>query len=438
MANNQSDGDFRVAIIGGGITGINLALGLQARGVRFTLYERADGFREIGAGIGFSPNAERAMAQLDPAILAAYKRVANPNSEDYFQWVDGYATGAMLYRLHVGKDGFQGCRRSDVLEAWAELLRDGQVDVRFGKQVDTISDEEDGDGPVVIRFTDGTEATADAVVGCDGIRSRVRQLVLPEGAPAARPHYSAKFCFRALVPMDRAVGAVGAYRAGTRFMYNGPGAHVITYPVGGNAVLNVLAVLSDARPWPDGARHTAPGHRDEAMRVFSEWRGADGTVPAIVGLMPDEMDKWAIFDMAEHPAPTYFRGRLAVAGDAAHATGPHLGAGAGLGIEDAAVLADLLRAVAAAWPSAGKSRRRRLVERAFDAYTRVRYDRTQAVVQWTRQACDLFHWADPAIRDDGVKFGAAITPKFHGVWEYDVEGSVRGALAKFEELAAEQ
>ena len=147
-----------VAIIGGGITGINLALGLQARNVRYTIFERADGFREIGAGLGFSPNAERAMKALDPELLAAYKRVANPNGEDYFQWVDGCSEeNELLYKLFVGKDGFQGCRRSDYLEEVSKLVPEGRV--KFGKEIELLSKE--ASGKIRLVFRDGTTSEAD-------------------------------------------------------------------------------------------------------------------------------------------------------------------------------------------------------------------------------------------------------------------------------------
>ncbi|KAK3389142.1 hypothetical protein B0H63DRAFT_463062 [Podospora didyma] len=425
---DTASGGLRVAIIGAGITGINLALGLQARNVSYTVYERAPGFREIGAGIGFSPNAERAMGSVNPEVLQAFRRVANPNGEDYFQWVDGHDTAELLFRLHVGKDGFQGCRRCDILEEWAKLIPPERVE--FGKEIDCVTEDAKG---LVIQFKDGTADTADVVIGCDGIRSRIRQLVLsnPKDKNAAQPHYSSKYCFRALVPMPAAVAAIGEYRSGTRFMYNGPKAHVITYPIGNNSVLNMLAVLSDNAPWPDQTKHTLSGSKSEATAAFEGWHP---TVRKIVDLFPEQMDKWAIFDMAEHPASTYVRGRICVAGDAAHAAGPHLGAGGGMGIEDALVLSELLAKVdnleeEAFRGSAGAA----LIEAALKVYNDVRYRRTQDVVQSTRAAVDLFQWQDRAIGSDGTKFGQQISRTFHHVWDYDVDDMVREALAKLDE-----
>lgn len=231
---------FHVAIIGGGITGINLALGLRARSVPFTLYERAPAFGEIGAGIGFSPNAEVAMNLLSPSILSAFKRVANPNGEDWFQFADGYSGGdGLMYKLYVGEEGFQGCRRSDILEEWAGLLPEEGV-VKFGREV--VSVMELGEGGVELEFKGGERERASVVVTCDGIRSRVRAGLFP-GSPAT---FTGKECYRALVPMEKAVEAIGEKKAGTRWMYLGREGHVITYPVGGNTLLNVVCWVSMA------------------------------------------------------------------------------------------------------------------------------------------------------------------------------------------------
>jgi len=86
----SDESQFEVAIIGGGITGLALAIGLLQRNIKFMIYERARTFREIGAGIGFNPNAERAMMALNPALHTAFRKVAAQNDEDYFYYVDGY------------------------------------------------------------------------------------------------------------------------------------------------------------------------------------------------------------------------------------------------------------------------------------------------------------------------------------------------------------
>ena len=148
---------FHVAIIGGGITGLSLAIALHARSIPFTLYERSPGFGEIGAGIGFSPNAEAAMAGIDSRLLEAYSRVANPNGDDYFKWVDGYRTGEVMFKLYLGKDGFRACKRAEFLEEVAKLVPKEKV--KFGKQLRDIQKAEGG--RVRTLFDDGTTAETD-------------------------------------------------------------------------------------------------------------------------------------------------------------------------------------------------------------------------------------------------------------------------------------
>ncbi|KAL1890960.1 hypothetical protein Sste5346_007957 [Sporothrix stenoceras] len=410
---------LHVAIVGGGITGLVLAIGLRARGVSFTLYERASGFSEFGAGIGLSPNAEIAMTLLDPQLHAAFKEAVTPNGLDYFQWIDGFNTNDHIFKLHLGKDGFQGGRRSEILGAWAALV--DQANVQFNKEV--VSVEDPKDGPVTLHFADGTTSTAHVVIGADGVWSRMRTLLF---GPEYRATYSRQYCFRAVVPMEGAVAALGEDRSSSRFMYNGPGAHAITYPVAKGAMLNVLVVVQDPKPWTTtdtdnqgkvstdtgvaNRQTTGRGHREDAEKVFEKWQA---TPRGVVSLLPETPDRWAIFDMLEHPVPAYNRGRIALAGDAAHAAGPHLGAGAGFGIEDALALSTIFAEVKD--PST--------VDSALSAYSKVRYERTQWLVRATRDAVDLFQWQgpDPNKGKDAATFGPEITWRFHTVWKYDLE-----------------
>ncbi|CAK7197968.1 hypothetical protein SEUCBS139899_000622 [Sporothrix eucalyptigena] len=454
MASSPSP-PFHVAIVGCGITGLVLAIGLQARGVSFTLYERASGISEFGAGIGLSPNAEVAMELLDPALHAAFKEAITPNGLDYFQWIDGFATNEQIFQLYLGKDGFQGGRRSEILAAWAKLLN--QEHAQFNKELVAVTDN--ANGPVLLKFADGTNATADVVIGADGVWSRTRSLLYGD---AYRASYSHHYCFRTVVPMDLSIEALGKDRSFTRFMYNGPGAHAITYPVAKGTMLNVLVVIGDSKPWhPDITGHavagvessagdnmattatleqrnvpshdngvanrqtTGRGNRKDAEAAFVSWLPA---AKAIIGLFPERPDRWAIFDMLENPVPSYSKGRVALAGDAAHASGPHLGAGAAFGIEDALALATILEAVDTNH-AAGKDVH---VTAALDIYNKVRYDRTQWLIKASREAVDLFQWKDPERGQNWPGFGDAITALFHKIWKYDLEGMKKEMLGLYE------
>ncbi|KAJ3577815.1 hypothetical protein NPX13_g2753 [Xylaria arbuscula] len=405
---------LHTAIIGGGITGVILALGLERRGVSYTLYERAPAFTEIGAGIGFSPNAERALRYVDPKVYSVYKKVASTtgDKEDYFNWVDGYRTNELVARLLIGVDAFQGGRRSDFLEAWSKLIPSDKV--RFDKEL--VEAVNQGDGTVSLEFKDGTRAVAN--FGCDGIRSRVRHLIIGEKKAQAHPHYTNKFCFRALLPMDKAREVLGDARTESRFMYNGPGRHAITYAVAEGKLLNALFVIHDPNPWPY-ERHTAPGTKQEVVDAYADWHPV---VRGLVDLLPEKLDKWAIFDMFDAPTPYYNLRNIALAGDAAHASGPHLGSGAGFGIEDALVLACLLKLADEAYeqnrPSLTKER---LCDFTLKVYHEIRYERDEWLPKATRDAADHFQ----AVRegwthDDRASFLKSVSELYHTIWDKDI------------------
>lgn len=146
---------LHAAIIGGGIAGLCLGIGLQARNIDFTIYERAQEIQEVGAGLGLSPNAEWAMKVLAPSVHAAYEKVANPNGPDgdYFRWVNGLSKES-IFKLPVGEGCFKGCRRSDLLEELMKCLPPGKIE--FGRRLRDVSELDDGS--VSLKFEDGTTA----------------------------------------------------------------------------------------------------------------------------------------------------------------------------------------------------------------------------------------------------------------------------------------
>ncbi|TGJ85581.1 hypothetical protein E0Z10_g3229 [Xylaria hypoxylon] len=421
---------IHVAIVGGGITGVILALGLEKREVSYTLYERAPAFTEIGAGIGFSPNAERALKVVDPRVYEVYKKVASScDDEDYFQWVDGHGSNEVIASLLIGVDAFQGGRRSDFLEAWSTLIPSGKA--KFGKEV--VSALQKDDGKVALKFGDGSLDEADIVIGCDGIRSRVRQLLLGEADPSAHPRYTNKFCFRALLPMEKAREVLGETRTSKRFMYNGPGAHVITYSVANGALLNALFVITDPNPWPL-ERHTAPGTKQEVIDAYADWHPA---VQSLVDLLPETLDKWAIFDMYDYPAPYYNVGAVALAGDAAHASGPHLGSGAGFGVEDGLVLASVLKAADEEVGTQGSGQSKvQICCDALVAYNTMRFGRDQWLPGATREAVELFQWKDKKASNDHEEFMERVSRLYHEIWDNDIDEMVKETVVEFKNVAA--
>ena len=340
----SSSPPLSIAIIGAGIAGISLAIALSEHNPSFclTIYESRPEFSEISAGVGFGPNALRAMSLISPKLISAYDQVKTPNQwpeKDHlwydFRWSD---TGKLILQVESEK-GFAHCNASRVhlLAKLVELVP-STVKLEFAKRV--IDVQVDRTGKSRIMFEDGTDALADGVVGCDGIRSACRRILLGENQQSARAVYSGKYAYRKVVEMKKAIEAVGP-EVENRQMYLGKGAHVLTFAIRGGKMLNVVAFKDGGgAPWTQ-RQWVIPSSREALLKDF-EGCGDKATkiLEVLAFLFPftsiplsalsdytlqliDEPDKWALFNHL--PAPTYAKANLCILGDAAHASTPHLG-----------------------------------------------------------------------------------------------------------------
>lgn len=167
------------------------------------------------------------------------------------------------------------------------------------------------------------------MIGCDGIKSRVRQALFGTEDPASFPQYTHKVAYRGLVPMDKAVDILGKWKANNFHHHVGPGAHLTHYPVANHTALNVVVFLSDPEPWPQNVGMVTEGSRKDIEDFMQGWHP---TVLGLVKLLPDTLIKWGLFDTGDFPAAFYNVGNVCIAGDAAHASSPHHGAGACVGV----------------------------------------------------------------------------------------------------------
>ncbi|KAH7233330.1 hypothetical protein BKA59DRAFT_427890, partial [Fusarium tricinctum] len=381
---------FEIAIIGGGIAGLTLAIALHHRNVPVVLYERADNFHEIGAGVSFTPNAVQAMKICHSGIHDAFQKVCTWNgweskSKTWFDFLDGTTEDDKVAFTIKTSLGQTGVHRAHFLDELIHLLPSDKV--QFGKHIDKA--EEDSNGKIRMSFSDGSTAYADAVIGCDGIGSRVRRIIVGENHPSARPGYSHKYAYRGLVPMDQAIKAVGEERARNACMHMGPDGHVLTFQVNHGEKLNIVAFRTDPNEWSDPSKMTKTAHRQDALDDF---KGYNSLVRNLLKLTEETLSVWAIFDTCDNPVSTFHKGRIAILGDAAHATSPHHGAGAGFCIEDSAVMAELLADQRVQSPSD--------VEAAFAAFDASRRERTQWLVESSRFVGDAYEWRAKGVGKD--------------------------------------
>ncbi|EAQ86391.1 hypothetical protein CHGG_07644 [Chaetomium globosum CBS 148.51] len=434
----NEDGALRppldVAIVGGGLVGVIAALGLVHRGIRVTVYERGAKFQELGAGIGFPRVARECMQRMDPRVLDALARVTQQNPHDTVRYWDGFnprtkesselKEGALLFDVPERDLAFWSCLRSHFLLEMVALLPEGVT--QFGKRLVEYIDEEKSD-KVVLRFADGSRAEADVVIGCDGIHSTTRKLLLGADHPASHPTYSHKKIFRGLAPINAVANALGVDKAHDYIMHLGPNAHTLSFPVNNGTLGYMLFAIHDADEWADPHTMTAPSTRDQVARAFQSW---GPHIVEAVSLLPEKLDMYGVFDMADHPAPIYAAGRVCIAGDAAHASSPFHGVGAGMGIEDALVLVELLAQVrdqneagAGAGPPA--------LTAALKTFSTVRMERTHWLVQSSRDMGNIYQWRYPDTGRDSAKIKAEFERRARKIWDFDVDGMVADAKKEY-------
>jgi salicylate hydroxylase len=259
-----------------------------------------------------------------------------------------------------------------------------------------------------MKFKDGSTAQADAVIGCDGIKSRVRVLLLGEKDPAARAQFTGKYAYRGLIPMEKAVGLLGDELARNSQMYLGHHGHMLTFPIEHGKTMNVVAFMaSKTGKWKDDS-WVVPMKREDMENDFADW-GKD--VKSVLSLM-EKTDLWALFD--HPPAKAYYKGRVCLLGDSAHASTPHQGAGAGMALEDAYILSSLL----------GQVKNVDAIEEAFRVYDATRRPRTQRLVTTSRDCGETYELENKDVGDDVQKLKRNLDERQRWIWNHNLESDM--------------
>lgn len=431
MTSDNGPTPLDVAVVGGGVIGIMTTLGLLKRGMKVTIYERASSWHEIGAAFSFAKVARDCMERLDPSILDVLSSISTKSSSGAaIRYWNGFHPRtkaeaeredlSLLFKIPESQLNFWGCVRSQFLFGMTRLLPEGTA--KFGKQLIDYEDEPEGE-KIVLRFADGSVASADVLVGCDGIHSTTRKMLLGVDNPASRPSYTNTAAYRAMVPIAGAIAALGEDKAMGGCMHCGPGANMMSYPVLNGTLFNLVIWTHEVSEFPDTQRMLVPATRDEVERAFVGWSPA---LQEVVKLLPEKFVKWGIFDMAQHPAPTYARGRVCIAGDAAHASSPYQGLGACMGVEDALAVCEVLDVVNTSTGESGAGKQL-AVERALRAFSDTRMERSQWLVRSSREMGEMYQWRYGPTGRDAQRCHAKLEEASRKVSEFSVEGMVHEA-----------
>jgi salicylate hydroxylase len=368
---------LRVAIAGGGIGGLVLALGLREHGLEVEVHEQADELREVGAAVALSANGVRELERLGLGEkLAGISTAADALSVR--RWNDGSSIVRVpmgeRYRATFGAP-YYGVHRVPLLALLAEAV--GSEHIRLGHRCVKATSE---GRHAELHFAGGERTSADVVVGADGVHSAIRA-----GITDSRPAvFSGTVGYRGVV--QRADIPDLPDPMALQF-WAGPRRHLLHYAIDGGDLINFLAVVRVARWNADGWMEPCPVQ--DGVDAFAGWHPA---VTAMVGATR-EGSRWALHD--REPLDRWHAGRRVLIGDAAHAMLPHQGQGANQTIEDAATLAICLADADPADPEPA------LAE--FEARRRKRTSHVQALSRWTADMLHLPDGPEAAQRDDRFK-----------------------------------
>lgn len=424
---------LNVAIIGGGLGGLALSIGLLSHRdhLNITIYESAPCFAEIGAGVASGPNAVNALGLISPDILKGYKKCAtfNETRDRDNAWLtlrygmdSRNGEGKKLdFVHHIGEKGkslgeiselltSEGIKRRSCvhrarfLDEMAALIPDGMA--KFKKSLVSVEEMEGDSKELKLNFADGETAFADVVVGCDGIKSVTREFVV--GGQSVQPEFAGIYAYRAMIPKDVAREAIGDDLALNGQLYLGYDGYMITYPVEHGDLINIVALKTKKDMEWSKERWLIPASKEE---MLSDLEGFEGKLVELVSEYSSG-DKWGLFHLP-HPQQ-YYRGRVCLMGDSAHASTPHLGAGAGMAFEDAYVLSHLFEGV----------KNINDIEEALKAFDTVRRPRSQKLISSSKESEELLTLSHGEVGEDVGRIADKIDLLYEWVWDYDLEGSL--------------
>ncbi|MCD0502849.1 3-hydroxybenzoate 6-monooxygenase [Bordetella petrii] len=349
-------------VVGGGIGGLAAALALTRQGIAVQLLEQASHIGEIGAGIQLGPNAFAALDALGVGQTARGRAVLT----DHIIMMDAVDarevvridTGA-AFRARFGGP-YAVIHRADIhLSILEAVQRDPLIRFRTSTQIADV--RQDG-AQVEVVDTQGERYRADAVIGCDGVKSVIRERMV--GDPA---RVTGHVVYRAVVERDNMPEEL---RINAPVLWAGPRCHLVHYPLRGGQQYNLVVTFHSREQEEWGVRD---GSKAEVLSYFQ------GVHPRPHQMLdrPTSWRRWATAD--REPVEHWGQGRITLLGDAAHPMTQYMAQGACMALEDAATLGEAVKC------------RGGDLEAAFRLYESARIPRSARVVWSTREMGRIYH-----------------------------------------------
>lgn len=306
-------------VIGGGIGGLTVATALARRGVAVTLLEQASRLSEVGAGLQVSPNGLYVLRAL--GLEAALLRKAAVRGEAVH--LRNLSNGRTVARVDLSRapedQRYYFLHRADLIDVLAAAAKRENVTFEMGRAVKAVHP---GETPRV-EMEDNTFRRAEMVVAADGLNSIARPLL----NGSVKGQFTGQVAWRATVPNT-------VNHPNQAHVAMGTGRHLVSYPLRGGKLVNLVAV-EERDSW------AAEGwsHADDPDNLRRAFASAGGTAAELLAQVTDT----SLWGLHLHPVAARWAGPgVALLGDAAHPTLPFLAQGANMAMEDAWVLADSL------------------------------------------------------------------------------------------------
>jgi 2-polyprenyl-6-methoxyphenol hydroxylase-like FAD-dependent oxidoreductase len=351
-----------VLVAGGGIGGLAAALAIARQGFDVKVLEQAATIGEIGAGIQLGPNAFAAFDALGVGDRARSRAVYTERMV-MMDAVDESEVASLpvgeAFRRRFGNP-YAVIHRADVHRSLLEGVEATErIEFVTGTRVARVESRDDG---VAAFDQHGNRHDGVALVGCDGVRSAVRQQLV--GDPV---RVSGHVVYRAVVD---AADFPADLRWNAPVVWGGPDCHLVHYPLRNGAQYNIVVTFHSTKPETWGVTE---GSRDEVISYFQ----GIAERPRQLLSMPKSWTRWSTAD--REPIARWTYGRTTLLGDAAHPMLQYLAQGACMAMEDAVTLGEALRVHRGDWTA------------AFDHYQRSRVARTARVVLSAREMGRIYH-----------------------------------------------
>ena len=311
----------KIAVIGAGMGGLAVAATLRGVGCEVAVYEQAQRFLRIGAGIQMLPNSSHVLRGL--GVLDKLRTISfEPYSHLNRVWDTGEIKRELPMPASLYGAPFLCMHRADLHEALCSTV---PMDIiHLNRKLVGLDHTH---GPVSMSFADGTTATADAVIGADGVHSLVRCLIVGPDEPL----HKGRIAYRAV--FDSSLMNGGETRP-SRTKWWGEDRHIVIYYTRKDRrQLYFVTSVPEQAAWVTAESWSAKG---DVKELCAAYEGFHPEVQMVLNACPD-CHKWAILE--RDPLPHWSQGRVVLIGDACHPMTPYMAQGAATSIEDAAVLA---------------------------------------------------------------------------------------------------